>query len=88
VDKAAGNPFFLEELTWTAVANGDHASTLPLPETIQAVLAARLDHLPLEAKRLVQLAAVIGPAVSGPLLQAIAERPEAAVQGHTHEAKH
>ena len=77
VAKAAGNPFFVEELTWTAVEHGDYALALPLPDTIEAVLAARLDRLPLEAKRLVQIAAVIGSEVPVPLLQAIAELPEA-----------
>ena len=80
VDKAAGNPFFLEELTWAAVAHGDHARTLPLPETIQAVLAARLDRLPPEAKRLVQLAAVIGSEVPVPLLQRLAGLAEDTLQ--------
>jgi class 3 adenylate cyclase/DNA-binding winged helix-turn-helix (wHTH) protein/tetratricopeptide (TPR) repeat protein len=81
VAKAAGNPFFLEELPWAVVANGDQTYTLPLPETIEAVLAARLDRLPLEAKRLVQTAAVIGPEVPVPLLQAIANLPEAPLHG-------
>ena len=72
VAKAAGNPFFVEELTWAAVAHGNHAGPLPLPDTIEAVLAARLDSLPPEAKRLVQIAAVIGPEVPVPLLQTIA----------------
>ena len=80
VAKAAGNPFFLEELTWAAVAHGDHARTLPLPETIQAVLAARLDRLPPEAKRLVQMAAVIGPEVPVPLLQRLAGLAEDTLQ--------
>jgi tetratricopeptide (TPR) repeat protein len=80
VARAAGNPFFVEELTWAAVANGDHAASLPLPDTIEAVLAARLDHLPLETKRLVQIAAVIGPEVPVPLLQTIAALSEAALQ--------
>ena len=80
VAKAAGNPFFLEELTWAAVAHGDHARTLPLPDTIQAVLAARLDRLPPEAKRLVQIAAVIGPEVPVPLLQRLAGLAEDALQ--------
>jgi tetratricopeptide (TPR) repeat protein len=80
VAKAAGNPFFLEELTWAAVAHGDHASTLLLPETIQAVLAARLDRLSPEAKRLAQIAAVIGPEVSVPLLQRLAGLAEDTLQ--------
>ena len=40
-------------------------------------LAARLDRLPAEEKRLLQTAAVVGPEVPVPLLQAIAELPEA-----------
>jgi class 3 adenylate cyclase/tetratricopeptide (TPR) repeat protein len=80
VAKAAGNPFFVEELTWAAVAHGDQTHTLPLPDTIQAVLAARLDHLPLEAKRLVQIAAVIGPEVPVPLLQRVAGLAEDTLQ--------
>ena len=79
VARAAGNPFFLEELTWATVVHGDHARSLPLPDTVQAVLAARLDRLPQEAKRLVQVAAVIGPEVPVPLLQTIAELPEEAL---------
>jgi DNA-binding winged helix-turn-helix (wHTH) protein/tetratricopeptide (TPR) repeat protein len=72
VAQAAGNPFFLEELTWAAVESGDPARPRPLPDTVQAVLAARLDHLPLEAKRLVQVAAVVGPEVPMPLLERVA----------------
>ena len=51
--------------------------TLQLPATVQAVLAARIDRLPLEEKQLLQIAAVIGSEVPVPLLQAMAERPEA-----------
>jgi tetratricopeptide (TPR) repeat protein len=47
-----------------------------VPATVQAVLAARIDRLPPEDKRLLQAAAVIGTEVSGALLQAIAEEPE------------
>ena len=47
-----------------------------MPDTIQAVLAARIDRLPPAAKRLLQTAAVIGTEVSVPLLQAITELPE------------
>jgi predicted ATPase len=34
VEKAAGNPFFLEELTWAVVADGDHPATLVVPDTV------------------------------------------------------
>jgi class 3 adenylate cyclase/tetratricopeptide (TPR) repeat protein len=47
-----------------------------LPATVHAVLAARIDRLLPEVKRLLQTAAVIGTEVPFPLLQAIAELPE------------
>ena len=68
VAKAAGNPFFVEELAWAAVEHGDPAGPVPLPDTIEAVLAARIDRLPPEEKRLLQAAAVIGTEVRVPLL--------------------
>jgi predicted ATPase len=54
---------------------------LQVPATVQAVLAARIDRLAPEDKRLLQTAAVIGTEVTFPLLQAIAELPEAALHG-------
>jgi tetratricopeptide (TPR) repeat protein len=53
--------------------------TIQVPATVQAVLAARIDRLPLEEKALLQTAAVIGTEVPLPLLQAIAELPEDAM---------
>jgi predicted ATPase len=47
-----------------------------VPAPVQAVLSARIDRLPPGAKRLVQMAAVIGTEVLFPSLQPIAERPE------------
>jgi predicted ATPase len=61
-----------------------------VPATVQAVLAARIDRLPAEEKHLLQTAAVIGTEVPLPLLQAIAELPEAALHGglaHLHAAE-
>ena len=76
VGKAAGNPFFLEELTRAVVAHADRQATLVIPDTVQAVLAARLDQVPPEEKRLLQTAAVIGMDVPVPVLQAVAELPD------------
>src|SRR5262249_51791395 len=56
------------------------ATPVPVPETVHAVLAARLDRLPAAAKALLQMAAVIGSEVPLPLLQALAEQPEDTVQ--------
>ena len=89
IERTEGNPFFLEEsvrtLAETGVLVGEPgayrlAQALPMiqvPATVQAVLAARIDRLPPEDKRLLQTAAVIGNEVPLSLVQAIAELPEA-----------
>jgi class 3 adenylate cyclase/tetratricopeptide (TPR) repeat protein len=88
VAKAAGNPFFLEELTRTALEqDGEHA-TPRIPETIQAVLAARIDRLPAETKRLLQTAAVIGHDVPLALLQTVVDGSETALQQHLRVLQH
>jgi tetratricopeptide (TPR) repeat protein len=86
--RTEGNPFFLEEsvraLVETGVLVGERGAyrlgqalpTLQVPATVQAVLAARIDRLPSEEKRLLQTAAVIGTDVPLALLQAIADVPE------------
>jgi class 3 adenylate cyclase/tetratricopeptide (TPR) repeat protein len=93
IARTEGNPFFLEESVRTLVETGvlvgepgasrlaDALPTVQVPSTVQAVLAARIDRLPPEAKRLLQTAAVIGSEVPVPLLQAIAELPEVALHG-------
>jgi DNA-binding winged helix-turn-helix (wHTH) protein/class 3 adenylate cyclase/tetratricopeptide (TPR) repeat protein len=79
--KGDGNPFFLEEL---ARAVGEHdvaQGPLPVvPDTVQVVLAARLDRLPPTAKHLLQVAAVIGKEIPLSLLQAVADLPEAELE--------
>jgi tetratricopeptide (TPR) repeat protein len=91
IARTEGNPFFLEESVRTLeemrVLVGERGAyrlaqplaSLHVPATVQSVLAARIDRLPLEEKRLLQTAAVIGTEVSLPLLQAIAEVPEEAL---------
>jgi DNA-binding NtrC family response regulator len=51
--KAEGNPFFLEELAHTVREQEGPHVVLAVPDTIQAVLAARLDRLPAPEKQLV-----------------------------------
>src|SRR5262249_26396842 len=80
LDNAAGNPFFLEELAWAVREGGIEQPTALLPDTVHAVLAARIDRLPPIEKRLLQTAAVIGHDIPLPLLRAIAELPEDIVQ--------
>jgi class 3 adenylate cyclase/tetratricopeptide (TPR) repeat protein len=88
VQLSEGNPFFLEEcvqtLVETAVLIGERGAyrlprdvTVPtVPPTVQAVLAARIDRLPSEEKRLLQCAAVVGKDVPLTLLRSIAELPD------------
>ena len=76
MSKADGNPFFLEELAQAVVAQGASQQLRGMPETIEAVLVARLDQLPSEAKRVVQLAAVVGKELPIALLQRLTALPE------------
>jgi tetratricopeptide (TPR) repeat protein len=80
VDTAAGNPFFLEEMAWAVREGGVEPPTAMIPDTVHAVLAARIDRLPPEEKRLLQTAAVIGHEVPLRLLQVMAEVPENVLQ--------
>ncbi|HEX2357749.1 MAG TPA: AAA family ATPase, partial [Micromonosporaceae bacterium] len=54
--RAEGNPYFLEQLV-AHVADGGSGA---LPDTLHALLAARVDALPVPEKRLLQEAAVMG----------------------------
>jgi tetratricopeptide (TPR) repeat protein len=68
VSRAAGNPFFVEELARevadrvAATDDGPSAATLVLPPSIEAVIQARLDHLPEPSAQVALAAAVIGRA--------------------------
>src|SRR5205807_6741317 len=72
LERAEGNPFFLEEIIrqlidagrivrsddrWRAVAD---IEDVQIPDTVQAVLASRIDLLEPADKRTLQLAAVVG----------------------------
>jgi class 3 adenylate cyclase/tetratricopeptide (TPR) repeat protein len=71
--RAAGNPLYAQEYVRMLVDRGflrreadglrlDQSEALPLPESIQGMIAARLDALPHEEKSLLQSAAVVGRA--------------------------
>jgi class 3 adenylate cyclase len=57
--KAEGNPLFVEE-TIRAVAEQPEGRQERIPDTLQALIAARIDRLPPTSRRLVQRAAVMG----------------------------
>jgi len=72
LNRAAGNPLFMEEFTHSLLENGsiqrkDHqyvlsrnASEIQVPDTIQGIIAARMDRLDDNLKRTMQVASVIG----------------------------
>ena len=59
LDKSEGNPLFVEEtVRMLSEANGGGIERIP--DTLQALIAARIDHLPPGEKELLQGAAVMG----------------------------
>ena len=92
IARTEGNPFFLEEsvqaLVETRVLVGERGAyrlgkapdAWQIPATAQAILAARIDRLAPEDKRLLQAASVVGKDVPFPLLEAIADLPEASLR--------
>jgi class 3 adenylate cyclase/tetratricopeptide (TPR) repeat protein len=102
IERTEGNPFFLEESVRTLIETGaltgergayrlvQPLQSTQVPASVQAVLAARIDRLPPEDKRLLQAAAVVGKDVPYALLRAIAELPEDALRqglGRLHAAE-
>ena len=87
IARTSGNPFFLEEsvrtLAETGVLEGAVGAyrlakplgVIQVPPTVQSMLAARIDRLPPEEKRLLQCASAIGKFVPLPLLKAVVEAP-------------
>jgi class 3 adenylate cyclase/tetratricopeptide (TPR) repeat protein len=84
-ERSQGNPFFLEEIVHTLLETkalvNEHGmyrltsdlGSLQVPATIQAVLAARIDRLSVDKKRLLQSAAVIGMDVPAALLETVTD---------------
>ena len=59
LERSEGNPLYAEQFAQLYLERGS-AEDLPLPETLQGIVAARLDGLSADAKALLQDAAVIG----------------------------
>jgi class 3 adenylate cyclase/tetratricopeptide (TPR) repeat protein len=93
IARTEGNPLFLEESVRALVETGAlvgepgayrlarAAATIQVPATVQAILAARIDRLRPELKRLLQAAAVVGKDVPMALLAAVAELADDALPG-------
>ena len=91
--RAAGNPLFMEELTYNLLDNGSiqkkedrfiliqDVSRLQVPDTIQGIIAARMDRLEESLKRIMQVAAVIGREFAFRILETILEMKEGLKSG-------
>jgi hypothetical protein len=89
VDRAEGNPFVVEELLATLIDRGvlarrngdwfciDVPTDFEVPDTVHAVLAARIDLLPAAEKEALQAAAVIGRVFwTGPVYELVGGMPD------------
>jgi class 3 adenylate cyclase/tetratricopeptide (TPR) repeat protein len=89
VERAQGNPFFLEELVNALAERGDFEGekgsyqvkggieAIPLPSTVQAVIAARIDRLGEKAKAVLESASVVGREFQRPMLATVSGFPAA-----------
>jgi class 3 adenylate cyclase/tetratricopeptide (TPR) repeat protein len=73
-DRAGGNPLFLQELVGSSRAPEDEA----LPESVEAVVATRVDRLPPGDRALLRYAAVLGATFSAELVNEVLEDDPAA----------
>jgi len=85
VEKTGGNPFFVEEIVRDLLERGDLVKAggqylcdrpmdqLEIPNTVQGVLAARMDRLSEDLKRTMQVASVVGRDFAFRLLKSIME---------------
>jgi class 3 adenylate cyclase/tetratricopeptide (TPR) repeat protein len=88
LNRAVGNPLFMEEFTHTLLENGSierkdrayvlsrKAADIQVPDTIQGIIAARMDRLEDNLKRTMQFASVIGRDFAFSILQAITDMRE------------
>jgi len=60
LEKTEGNPLFVEEMVRMLVEEGGNGRARRIPDTLQALIAARIDRLQPDAKRVLQRASIIG----------------------------
>ncbi|MFN2471488.1 MAG: AAA family ATPase [Gaiellaceae bacterium] len=60
LEKTEGNPLFVEETVRMFVEEGGDGAAGRIPDTLQALIAARIDRLAGDGKRVLQRAAVVG----------------------------
>ena len=60
LDKTGGNPLFLEEVMLNVAECGEERAAKEIPDTVQALIASRIDRLDVDSKAVLQRASVIG----------------------------
>jgi class 3 adenylate cyclase/tetratricopeptide (TPR) repeat protein len=71
-ERAGGNPLFLRELSSGVLAGADPDQ---LPDSVEGVIASRLDRLPAPTRRLLRAAAVLGMTMDRSMLEALLDDP-------------
>jgi class 3 adenylate cyclase/tetratricopeptide (TPR) repeat protein len=85
LEQAGGNPLYAEEFVRLLADRGGLGDEGEVPESVQALIAARLDTLPTERKSLLQDASVLGKVFWAGALAAMGDREPAEVEQALHE---
>ena len=78
-ERTGGVPLFVEEVTRLLLERGEQGGMEAIPPTLQQSLMARLDRLG-SAREVAQIGAVIGRGFSYPLIRAVADMDDTALQ--------
>jgi tetratricopeptide (TPR) repeat protein len=95
IEKTEGNPFFIEEMVRKLFAEGalvrnggvtvaHSISAIQIPETVQGLLASRIDWLPASEKDLLQTMAVVGRESSLALLRKVTGKSDPELEHSLH----
>src|SRR5712692_887767 len=85
LERAGGNPLYAEEFVRLLTDQGGLEGEVEVPESVQALIAARLDTLSPERKGLLQDAAVMGKVFWAGALAVMGEREPGEVEQALHE---
>ena len=85
LERAGGNPLYAEEFVRLLTDRGDISEKADVPDSVQSLIAARLDTLPAERKSLLQDAAVIGKVFWAGALAEMGNRDVSEVEQALHE---
>jgi class 3 adenylate cyclase/tetratricopeptide (TPR) repeat protein len=85
LERAGGNPLYAEEFVRLLTDRGGLEGEAEMPESVQALIAARLDTLTPERKILLQNASVIGKVFWAGALAAMGDRHQIEVEQALHE---